>query len=90
MNFLENITTEFKKEYTCSLLSQLEQSYNFIDMYNRTRSEFEGLKRMDMRDYPIEAVKETLLNCIMHRNYLFSGSTLISIFDDRIEFVTLG
>ena len=25
-----------------------------------------------------------------HRDYSFSGSTLISIFDDRIEFVTIG
>ena len=31
-----------------------------------------------------------MLNAIVHRDYSFSGSTLISIFEDRIEFVTIG
>jgi ATP-dependent DNA helicase RecG len=43
-----------------------------------------------MRDYPAEAIREALLNAIVHRDYSFSSSTLISIFDDRIEFTTIG
>lgn len=43
-----------------------------------------------MRDYPPEAIRETLLNAIVHRDYSFSGATLISIFENRIEFVTIG
>jgi len=31
-----------------------------------------------------------LLNALVHREYSFSGSTLISVFDDRIEFVSIG
>jgi ATP-dependent DNA helicase RecG len=31
-----------------------------------------------------------LLNALVHRDYAFSSSTLISIFDDRIEFVSIG
>ena len=79
-----------RKELTGSLLSQLEEAYEFIDRYNRTRAEFSGLDRIDMRDYPTEAVREALLNAIVHREYSFSSSTLISIFDDRIEFITIG
>ncbi len=30
------------------------------------------------------------LNSIVHRDYSFSGSILINIFDDRIEFVSIG
>jgi len=37
-----------------------------------------------------EALREALLNAIIHRDYSFSASTLISFFDDRIEFVTVG
>lgn len=77
-------------ELTGSLLEQLDNAYAYIDRYNRTRAEFYGLDRVDMRDYPLEAVREALLNAIVHRDYGFSGSTLISIFDDRIEFVTIG
>ena len=61
-----------------------------VDRYNRTRAEFDGLYRVDMRDYPIDAIRETLLNALVHRDYSFSGSTLISIFDDRIEILSLG
>jgi len=38
----------------------------------------------------MEAVREALLNALVHRDYSFSDSTLISIFDDRIEFVSIG
>lgn len=79
-----------RKELTGSLLTQLEDTYAYIDQFNRTRAEFEGLDRIDKRDYPAEALREALLNAITHRDYSFSGSTLISIFDDRIEFVTIG
>lgn len=79
-----------RQELTGSLLEQLEEAYSYIDKLNRTRAEFEGLDRIDKRDYPPEALREALLNAIVHRDYSVSGATLISIFDDRIEIVTIG
>lgn len=79
-----------RKELSGSLLEQLEEAYAYIDSFNRTRSEFEGLDRIDKRDYPPEALREALLNAIVHRDYAISSATLISIFDDRIELVTIG
>ena len=46
--------------------------------------------RTDIRDYPEVAVREALLNLIVHRDYSFSTSALISIYEDRIEFVSVG
>lgn len=79
-----------RRELRGSILEQLEEAFDYIDRYNRIRAEFSGLDRVDMRDYPPEAIREALLNAIVHRDYSFSGSTLISIFDDRMEFVTIG
>lgn len=79
-----------RRELSGSLLEQMEEAFNYIDRYNRTRAEFSGLDRLDMRDYPPEAIREALLNAIVHRDYSFSEATLISIFEDRIEFVTIG
>jgi ATP-dependent DNA helicase RecG len=79
-----------RKELTGSLLAQLEDAYSFINQFNRTRAEFLELERIDQRDYPPEALREALLNAIVHRDYSISGSTLISIFDDRIEIITIG
>lgn len=79
-----------RREFTGSLLQQLYEAYNFIDNYNKTKATFNGLERTDTKDYPQEAVREVLLNCLVHRDYSFSGSTLINIYDDRIEFISLG
>ncbi|MCC8061241.1 MAG: putative DNA binding domain-containing protein [Clostridiales bacterium] len=79
-----------RQELSGSLLGQMEDAFDYIDRYNRTRAEFSGLDRLDRRDYPVEAIREALLNAIVHRDYSFSGSTLISIFEDRIEFITIG
>lgn len=84
--------SEFKdrREFSGSLLNQMATAYEFIDLINKTRAEFKGLERIDYRDYPEEAIREALLNSIVHRDYSFSGSTLINIYDDRIEFVSIG
>lgn len=79
-----------RKEFSGSLLKQLNEVFGVIDFYNKTSASFKGLERIDKRDYPVEAIREALLNCIVHRDYSFSGSTLINLYDDRIEFVSLG
>ena len=79
-----------RRELKGSLLEQLEDAYAYIDQFNHTHAEFHGLDRIDHRDYPREAIREALLNALVHRDYSVSGSTLISIFDDRMELITIG
>jgi len=79
-----------RREFSGSLLKQLNDAYEFIDRYNSVRSEIKGLHRYDRRDYPPEAIREALLNALAHRDYSFRDSTLISIFDDRIEIISIG
>jgi ATP-dependent DNA helicase RecG len=77
-------------EFTGSLLRQLEYVLEKIQFYNRTRSEFDFIRRIDSFDYPPEAIREAVMNTFVHREYALSGSTLISLFDDRLEIVSLG
>lgn len=79
-----------RQELKGSILKQMNDAYDFIDRYNKTHAEISGLYRTDARDYPVEAIREALLNALVHRDYSFSGSTLISIFDNHIEFVSIG
>ncbi|MBE6965250.1 MAG: AAA family ATPase [Ruminococcaceae bacterium] len=79
-----------RREFGGSLFQQMEEMYAYLDLRNRTRATFEGLYRNDVRDYPEEALREALLNSLVHRDYSFSASTLISVYDDRIEFVSVG
>lgn len=86
----DNAVFRERKEFKGSLLKQLNEAYRFLDFYNRTEASFEGLLRMDQRDYPEDSLREALLNGIIHRDYLFSGSTIINMFDDHVEFLSLG
>lgn len=79
-----------RKEFTGSLFTQLTDAYKTIDFYNGTKATFHDLLRTDERDYPEDAVREALLNAIVHRDYSFSGSTLINLYSDRLEIVSLG
>ena len=56
---------------------------NLSNLVNKTEATFEGLIRKDERDYPVEAIREALLNAVIHREYSFSGSTLVNIYEDR-------
>lgn len=79
-----------RREFSCSLMQQLNEVYDYIDFHNQTHAKFRKLLRIDTRDYPEVAVREALLNTLVHRDYSFRASTLISIYDDRIEFVSIG
>lgn len=79
-----------RREFSSSLMQQLNDVYDYIDFHNQTHATFRKLLRIDTRDYPEVAVREALLNTLVHRDYSFRASTLISIYDDRIEFVSIG
>jgi len=77
-------------EFEGSVMKQMRDVYAFIDRYNSTKSKVVGLDRIDTRDYPESALREALLNSIVHKDYGYGSSTLISVFDDRIEILTVG
>ena len=79
-----------RKEFFGSIFKQLEDAYEYINLNNNINSDFEGLYRIDHPDYPQYAIREALLNTMVHRDYDYSGSTLVNIFTDRMEFVSLG
>ena len=79
-----------RREFGGSLMKQLNEVYDYIDFHNQIHATIEKLTRIDVRDYPVIAVREALLNLLVHRDYSFSASALISIYDDRMEFVSIG
>lgn len=83
---------EFKdrREFSGSLFQQMDDVYDYIDFRNQTHSTFSKLRRIDQRDYPEAAVRESLLNLLVHREYSFRASTFISLYTDRLEFTSIG
>ena len=83
---------EFKdrREFSGSLFRQMREAYDYIDFRNQIHSSFQKLRRIDQRDYPETAVREALLNLLVHCEYSFRASTFISLYTDRIEFTSIG
>ncbi|MDD3169436.1 MAG: putative DNA binding domain-containing protein [Eubacteriales bacterium] len=79
-----------RNEFTGSILKQMDDAYQYINLQNNQNSSIINLKREDHPDYPAYAIREALQNTIVHRDYDYSGSILINIFDDRIEFISIG
>lgn len=86
----ENITFKDAKEFRGSIFKQLDDSFDYLALCNRTASFFSGLERIDKPDYPAAAIREALLNVLVHRDYSFSGSIIINVNDTQIEFISLG
>jgi ATP-dependent DNA helicase RecG len=79
-----------RQEFGGSLFNQINDVYNYLDINNRTTATYDKLLRIDNRDYPETALREALLNAVVHREYSTSGSILIKVFSDRIEFISPG
>ena len=90
--FGDDSNTSFKdnKEFGGSVFTQLEDTFNYLMLCNRTQATFKGLERIEKQDYPEEALREALLNALVHRDYSFSGSIIINVNDERMEFISIG
>jgi ATP-dependent DNA helicase RecG len=73
-----------------SIFDQLEKASDFLNRHNPTSAEIIGLKRVEQISYPGIALREVLLNAVIHRDYSIKASTLISIFPDSVTFTTYG
>ena len=90
--FSDDARTVFRdsREFTGSIFKQFENAVNYLALCNKTSSVIKGVIRTDKQDYPEEAIREALLNAIVHRDYSFSGSIIINVTDNKMEFISLG
>jgi ATP-dependent DNA helicase RecG len=89
-NGLTKFEFKTRKEIDGSLIRQLHSAFDFLNLANNVSAKISGLNRVEQYDYPEEAIREAMLNAVIHRDYSFSGSIIVNIYDDKIEFVSLG
>ena len=69
----------------------VEQAVEFVRRNVETVRLRDGVRREERWDYPPEAVRETIVNALVHRDYLLSGTDVeISLYADRLEVVSPG
>jgi len=86
----QNTVFRDRKEFTGSIFEQMEDTFDYLQLCNQNRSVIDGLSRTDYWDYPKDAIREALINAIIHRDYSFSGSILINVNERCIEFISIG
>ncbi|MBA3724864.1 MAG: putative DNA binding domain-containing protein [Armatimonadetes bacterium] len=70
----------------------VEQGVEFVRRSTGVTAELEGgARRVERPDYPESAVREAIVNALIHRDYLLSGTDIeVSIYSDRLEVVSPG
>ncbi|MGB9722181.1 MAG: RNA-binding domain-containing protein [bacterium] len=90
----KTVTRDFLDRYDCSgtLWEMIESAEEFVKKSSRLfgfRTEFD-FKRIDKLEYPSKAIREAIINAVIHRDYNESADTRVLIFDDRIEVMNPG
>ncbi len=74
------------RELTGPLLESLEEAVEFVQKHSRRAASITGLRRRDVWNLPPVAVREALLNAVLHADYSQQGAPIrVAIFDDRLE-----
>ncbi len=73
------------------LTTALDEAMIFIKKHINLSYDFDGsLQRKERWQYPLEGLRELLLNAVVHRDYKNTSDIVIKIFDDRILFTSPG
>jgi len=80
-----------KKEYSGDIFGILEATQNFILNHINLRGEIKGLYRTDTYEIPVVALREALINALIHRDYINKGRDIkVGIYDDIVNIVSPG
>lgn len=79
------------RQITDTLFEAVEQAMKCIISHIPVSFEFDGnLKRKERFAYPLPAVREALINAVVHRDYANPSDIQIKIFDDKITIFSPG
>src|SRR5204862_4490233 len=74
-----------------TLPEQFERALAFIQRHMRVGTRVEGFGRTDMPEYPLDVVRELLLNALLHRDYAQTGAPIqVRMYFDRWGFISPG
>lgn len=80
-----------EKEIYGTLLDQVSGALEFLKNHMRVHHSIdEEGRRVDRWEIPLEAVREAVVNALVHRDYRIPSPTYLKVFDDRIEVINPG
>jgi len=79
-----------KNEFNGNLFELIDKCENFFLRNMKTAAKAVGFRTEHKTEYPIDALKEALINALVHRDYLEKENIMIRMFDNRIEIISPG
>ena len=75
-----------RKDVRDDLLTQLKEAIVFLKKHLNIRSEIREFNRYDIYEIPMDALREAVVNALVHRDYSMRGTSVyVRVFDDRVE-----
>lgn len=69
----------------------VDKAWDFVRRNTTPSAYLEGARRIDRWEFPEEAVREAVVNALVHRDYSIVGTdVMLVIFSDRLEVVSPG
>ncbi|GAB4232732.1 MAG: helix-turn-helix domain-containing protein [Deltaproteobacteria bacterium] len=80
-----------RKDFDGGIVADIEDALRFIERNTRLAYRIERLKRENIPEYPMKALREAITNAVMHRDWFLEGANVfVEIYTDRIEVVSPG
>jgi ATP-dependent DNA helicase RecG len=76
---------EDRKDFGGKLADQLDSALGFVNLHLRVRHEIRGMEPERFPELPQEALREVLVNALVHRDYTVRGPVRLLVFSDRVE-----
>lgn len=74
-----------RKDLTGKLADQLDGAMRFLNVHLRVPHKIKGIEPERFPELPEEALRESLVNALLHRDYTIRGPIRLLIFQDRVE-----
>ena len=73
------------KDYGVNIFENLEKGISFIKEHIKITARIEGMLRVENWELPIPALREAIINAMIHMDYTINGYVYIAVYDDKIE-----
>ena len=78
------------KEFSVDFATNLNDAYNYLLSKLNTAIIIDGLKHTAKLELPKDALREAIINAMIHRDYLYSSNIQVHISPERVEIVNPG
>lgn len=79
-----------RREYTGPLWQQIDEAFQFVLRNIHLGATIVGIYRQDVYEIPPDAIRELIINAMVHRSYLDHGTIQVAVYDNRLEITSPG